>query len=390
MKHKHGRKVFLNLFALLVMLLLAGTVALATGESGGYVYWAASAYNNYDSYATLVVDVKWEDGNNQHHSRPEQAQIEIWRGAEILERLQETGSPNEPIEDELYGNIQVDPENKQYSMTGPGLYRMRTYSPRKPSNKMAIYTCGYTNIVEELKRYISYYDLCDLEYLTYNVRPQEVNGYDITVTPIEINSNKTLGDDSDLYHYEVVYRFKKSYSVLYQDGLENTVFSPQETMKNTSGENLKINDPTPGFAAEEGKTEEKDGKIIPKRPGYAFEGWKLITGAGKDTDEPGGVRNTIQSSQADGEGKIIYEAVWVPLYTVTYTDGVDDEEVFADQVTDNLKKGVDTPSFDGTPTRGLDLQGLEPCGLTHSNGNRDLYSPVGGERNPAGNPPRYL
>ena len=38
-------------------------------------------------------------------------------------------------------------------------------------------------------------------------------------------------------------------------------------------------------------------------------------------------------------------------YTVTYTDGVDGEAVFADQVHPNLVVGTITPKFDGTPTR---------------------------------------
>ena len=38
-------------------------------------------------------------------------------------------------------------------------------------------------------------------------------------------------------------------------------------------------------------------------------------------------------------------------YTVTYTDGVDTEEVFADQVYGNLLSGTTTPAFNGTPTR---------------------------------------
>ena len=40
-----------------------------------------------------------------------------------------------------------------------------------------------------------------------------------------------------------------------------------------------------------------------------------------------------------------------PKYTVTYTDGVDGEEVFADQVYDNLLSGTATPAFNGTPAR---------------------------------------
>lgn len=38
-------------------------------------------------------------------------------------------------------------------------------------------------------------------------------------------------------------------------------------------------------------------------------------------------------------------------YTVTYTDGVDGEEVFADQVYSDLRKDSATPAFNGTPTR---------------------------------------
>ncbi|MDO4460556.1 MAG: hypothetical protein Q4C42_10870, partial [Clostridia bacterium] len=38
-------------------------------------------------------------------------------------------------------------------------------------------------------------------------------------------------------------------------------------------------------------------------------------------------------------------------YTVTYVDGVDDEEIFADQVTEELTHGETTPAFMGEPAR---------------------------------------
>lgn len=48
-------------------------------------------------------------------------------------------------------------------------------------------------------------------------------------------------------------------------------------------------------------------------------------------------------------------------YTVTYTDGVDGEEVFADQVYSDLRKDSTTPAFNGTPTRtGYTFAGREP------------------------------
>ena len=49
------------------------------------------------------------------------------------------------------------------------------------------------------------------------------------------------------------------------------------------------------------------------------------------------------------------------VYTVTYTDGVENEEVFADQVYSDLRKDSATPAFNGTPTRaGYTFAGWEP------------------------------
>ena len=47
---------------------------------------------------------------------------------------------------------------------------------------------------------------------------------------------------------------------------------------------------------------------------------------------------------------------------MTYTDGVDGEEVFADQVTADLLAGAPTPSFSGTPVRaGYTFKGWSPA-----------------------------
>ena len=57
-------------------------------------------------------------------------------------------------------------------------------------------------------------------------------------------------------------------------------------------------------------------------------------------------------------------------YTVTYTDGVDDEEVFKDQVTGDLKAGSKTPAFNGTPTRkGYTFTGWKPAVAATVTGN---------------------
>lgn len=46
--------------------------------------------------------------------------------------------------------------------------------------------------------------------------------------------------------------------------------------------------------------------------------------------------------------KYITEEVPIITYTVTYTDGVDDEVIFEDQVTTDLSDGDATPAFNGT------------------------------------------
>ena len=66
----------------------------------------------------------------------------------------------------------------------------------------------------------------------------------------------------------------------------------------------------------------------------------------------------------DGDSWQIKEQGRVPVtevYTVTYTDGVENEEVFADQVYSDLRKDSATPAFNGTPTRtGYTFAGWEP------------------------------
>ena len=57
-------------------------------------------------------------------------------------------------------------------------------------------------------------------------------------------------------------------------------------------------------------------------------------------------------------------------YTVTYTDGVENEEIFADQVYGNLLSGTATPAFNGTPTRtGYVFTGWNPAVAATVTGN---------------------
>ena len=85
----------------------------------------------------------------------------------------------------------------------------------------------------------------------------------------------------------------------------------------------------------------------PARDGYKFTGW---TPAVADTV----TRNAT------------YTAQWERLtpaetFTVTYTDGVDNEEIFKDQ-TYTVESGKATPAFNGTPTRkGYTFAGWKPA-----------------------------
>ena len=118
------------------------------------------------------------------------------------------------------------------------------------------------------------------------------------------------------------------YTVTYKDGVDGEVFADDVHANLLSGV------ATPAFS---GGT--------PTRTGYVFKGWNPAVAA------------TVT-------GNAIYVARWgedknnngiddneETKYTVTYTDGVDGEEVFADQVYGNLLPGVDTPAFKGTPKR---------------------------------------
>lgn len=91
----------------------------------------------------------------------------------------------------------------------------------------------------------------------------------------------------------------------------------------------------------------------PEKDGYEFDGWYADEEYKEkaDFDKPLTTDTTFY-------GK--YEPV--KTYNVTYTDGVDGEEVFKDQVYTNLRKGADTPAFDGgKPNRaGYEFLGWEP------------------------------
>ena len=132
---------------------------------------------------------------------------------------------------------------------------------------------------------------------------------------------------------------KERYTVTYTDGVDGEVVFADQVY-----DNLLSGTDTPDFV----------GTL--EREGYVFAGWnpavaETVTGSATYTATWKEDKNN--NGQADED-----EA----KYTVTYTDGVDGEAVFADQVYDNLLSGTDTPDFVGTPEReGYVFAGWNPA-----------------------------
>ena len=148
-----------------------------------------------------------------------------------------------------------------------------------------------------------------------------------TATWAEDKNGNGVADDKDPH-----------YTVTYTDGVEDEVVFEDETYADQL-----VGMPTPAFSGDT------------TRKGYVFKGWNPA------------VTDTVTDD-------VTYVAVWgvdknnngiddadESHYTVTYTDGVEKKEIFADQVYDGLIVGEATPAFNGTPTRkGYKFGGWEP------------------------------
>ena len=197
--------------------------------------------------------------------------------------------------------------------------------------------------------------------------------------------------------------FKQQFTVTYTDGVANEeVFADQTTGS------LNYGTATPAFNG------------TPSRTGYDFAGWspavagtvtanatytatwrarndtaykvefyyeengtypETATSTSNRTGTTGETVSVTDTDKAPEEGYVFDEAAQNVLsgtvlangglvlklyfkaqYTVTYTDGVADEVVFADQITRNIDYGTATPAFNGTPSRtGYDFAGWSPA-----------------------------
>ena len=129
------------------------------------------------------------------------------------------------------------------------------------------------------------------------------------------------------------------YTVTYTDGVNN-----EEVFADQVYGNLLSGTTTPAF------------KGTPTRTDYVFAGWKPEV-AEKVTENATYAAQWKEDKNNNGTPDDEEDK-----YTVTYTDGVDGEEVFADQVYGNLLSGTTTPAFKGTPTRdGYVFAGWKPA-----------------------------
>lgn len=133
------------------------------------------------------------------------------------------------------------------------------------------------------------------------------------------------------------------YTVTYIDGVDDA-----EVFKDDVHSDIPAGADTPGFA---GGT--------PVRDGYTFAGWtpavsETVTGDATYT------ASWTKASKEEPENPVT-PVTPTTTYTVTYTDGVNNSEVFKDQVFSDLTSGTKTPAFNGTPTRdGYKFKGWTP------------------------------
>ena len=184
------------------------------------------------------------------------------------------------------------------------------------------------------------------EMLGHELHPEYTDGYKdnaYTVTTTEwekaedgTHYTRSVKKVCDYCGYDAETK-ETGYSVTYTDGVDSAeIFEDQNTV-------VPENAGTPAFNG------------TPAREGYVFSGWAPVIA---DRVTQNATYAATWKTDANGNGKADEDE---EKYTVTYTDGVDGEEVFADQAYGNLLSGTATPAFDGKPTRrGYTFSGWAP------------------------------
>ena len=223
--------------------------------------------------------------------------------------------PEKPTYDELKGlgiNAKVDcttttaHNGKSYTLIED------TYNVSDPERKGTAYTCILT---VNAKDYVAKYNAEE------NVGPHTLDDRDSKTIELTWNGEKwTAAETSVTFNVKC-----ELLTVTYTDGVKG-----EEVFADVVYKDIPYGTSTPAFGTKD-----------PTREGYKFVGW-----------EPE-VAETVTKD-------VTYTAKWEKLYTVTYTDGVKGK-AFKDQVYSDLEAGIDTPKFDGKPTRkGYTFTGWSP------------------------------
>ena len=196
-------------------------------------------------------------------------------------------------------------------------------------NKTDGYTCDITVTAD---RYVAWYNL---DYGKHTLTGDNTKK---TLT-LKYEEGKWVAEKPVTFPVKCETEPETTYTVTYTDGVVGV-----EVFEDVVHENLPYGTKTPAFYAKD-----------PTRKGYVFTGWNpavaaIVTGDATYT--------AVWEEDANGNGTPDKEE---EKYTVSYTDGVENEEIFADQVYGNLLSGTATPAFNGTPTRaGYKFLGWEP------------------------------
>ena len=192
--------------------------------------------------------------------------------------------------------------------------------------------------------------------LSFNVNPN-VNCHDWTEAKNYDTNKTTAGSQAGLYYGDsgstVLDKSPQvpvpTYQVIYDWDTSGVTTDVTDSQHYISGQTAQVNYTT----VEKGAAVKGSNDQL-----YRFNGWSLDG------------ETVIEKSVNIINSNVTLKPVLTEAYTVTYTDGVENEKVFADQVYSNLINGDATPSFRGTPTRnGYRFTGWEPTVAEKVTGN---------------------
>ena len=191
--------------------------------------------------------------------------------------------------------------------------------------------------------------------LSFNVKPN-VKCYDWTKEKNYDTNKITEGSQAGLYYGDndstVLNESPQvpvpTYQVTYDWGTSGVTTSVTDSRHYISGQNATVDYTT----VKKGDAVKGSNDKL-----YRFSGWSEN---GTDIVDKVGITNR----------DVTLIPVLTEAYTVTYTDGVENEEVFADQVYSNLISGEATPRFDGALIReGYRFTGWKPTVAENVTGN---------------------